>query len=498
MSRAQYFTYLRSSLEEGEPQATKSIPNSKKEDRDDEETKKKKNPTHYPLPMDDDETPPNPAAADKLSVGVCIFRLDGRTLSPAVLLLRRSPRWWRRRIFTSVGGRHSAGEWELPGGKVENDDFCISAAIERLVREKTGLRVTKIMFMLSDVRWREERKVLLWEEEEAGKSTTSGDSNEDGDSNGDGDDEVEIKVGLAAVADDVEWSSSIASSEDSVVNAAADDGNDGTTGIAHGSDEMISSRGKEEALMSLDLEALGIRFPVDSSSPASSGALLRLTMDSSGSGSSSVVSAPPVPPKDPGRYARGYREHSNDHADEYHADHERDNNCHRYESNKDHDPSSLKPAPLSLPSRKPNKLLLPLPRHQYRKTTEGSSTSSTAAAALPTQASLLEHMDMHTLHWRDAQMIPYKMVRKEYVQLNFTVLVDEPEPHTNDEHEPLPEFLRRRRHAHADADGKEICEHDALEWATCARLKKLPMSEDLRRVVFEGLAWMGTLTGGFF
>ncbi|KAI1739976.1 hypothetical protein F4680DRAFT_448587 [Xylaria scruposa] len=432
MSRAQYFTYLRASIG-GEPQA-KPIPNPK---RDRDETKK--NPTHL-------TDIPNPA--DKLSVGVCIFRLDGQTLSPAVLLLRRSPRWWRRRIFTSVGGRHSAGEWELPGGKVESDDFCISAAIERLVREKTGLRVTKIMYMLSDLRWREEVKVLLWEEDETGKST-SGDSNEDGDSDRD---EVEIKVDLAA---DVEWSSSIAS--EASVNT--DDGNGSRTGIAHG-DEISSG---EEALMSpfsLDLEALGIRFPVDSSSPGSSA--LRLTMDSG----SSSVSAPPVPPKDPGRYARGYREHDDD--DEYHADHERGNDdCHRSESNKNHDPS-LKPAPLSLPSRKPK-----LPRH--RKT--GPST------ALP--ASTL-HM-----HWRDAQMIPYKMMRKEYVQLNFTVLVDE-EP--NDE--PLPQF--RRRHADAGADGKGIYEHDALEWATCARLKKLPMSEDLRRVVFEGLAWMGTLTGGFF
>ncbi|TRX91216.1 hypothetical protein FHL15_007821 [Xylaria flabelliformis] len=516
MSRAQYFTYLRSSLGEDEPQQAKSIPNSKKDDRDDYETKKKKNLTHPP-PTDDD-TPTNPAAADKLSVGVCIFRLDGRTLSPAVLLLRRSPRWWRRRIFTSVGGRHGAGEWELPGGKVENDDFCISAAIERLVREKTGLRVTKIMFMLSDVRWREELKVLLWEEEEEedkeAEKSTSGDSNENGNrDNSDGDDEVEIRVDLAAAADDVEWSSSIASSEDSVVKAAADDGigigvgnsSTGTGIIARDDDEMISSRGEEEALMSLDLETLGIRFPVDSSSPASSAALLRLTMDSSGS--SSVVSAPPVPPKDPGRYAWGYREHNNGpDANEYHADHECfDNDCHsRYESNKkNHDPS-LKPAPLSLPSRKPK---LPLPGHRHHRKTEAGSSSSTAAAAALRALPLLEHMHMHTLHWRDAQMIPYKMVRKEYVQLNFTVLVDEPD---NDEHEhPLPEFLRRRWHAHAhahadgaDGDGdrkeKEIYEHDALEWATCARLKKLPMSEDLRRVVFEGLAWMGTLTGGFF
>ncbi|KAI0554270.1 hypothetical protein F4679DRAFT_352306 [Xylaria curta] len=433
MSRAQYFKYLRASSAEGEPpQANKSIPNSKKSNR--EETKK--DPTHHLA------NTPNPA--DKLSVGVCIFRLDGQTLSPAVLLLRRSPRWWRRRIFTSVGGRHGAGEWELPGGKVENDDFCISAAVERLVREKTGLRVTKIMYMLSDVRWREELKILLWEEEDETGKSTSGDSNEEeGDSGGDGDEEVEIKVDLEA---DVEWSSSIAS-EDSV---NADDGKGNRTG--------------EEALMSplfqLDLEALGIRLPVDSSSPGSSTALRRLTMDS---GSSSAVSAPPVPPKDPGRYAWGlYRgEHNDDDSEYHHADHERDNN-------KNHDPSSLKPAPLSLPSRKP-------PR-RHRKT----GMSSTA---LPAR--------------RDAQMIPYKMVRKEYVQLNFTVLVDE-EP--NNDEESLPEF--RRRNGANGVDGRKgkggIYEHDALEWATCARLQKLPMSEDLRSVVFEGLGWMGGLTGGFF
>ncbi|KAI1749228.1 hypothetical protein F4782DRAFT_514440 [Xylaria castorea] len=401
-------------------------------------------------------------------------------MSPAVLLLRRSPRWWRRRIFASVGGRHGAGEWELPGGKVENDDFCISAAIERLVREKTGLRVTKIMFMLSDVRWREELKVLLWEEDEAGKSTSE-DSTEDGDSDGD---EVEIEVDSAV---DMEWTSSI-ESEDS---ENADDDNGSSTGI--GNYDEISSSGEESprSPLSLDLEALGIRFPPDSSSPGSSA--LRLTMDSR----SSSVSAPPVPPKDPGRYAWGHREqqqHHNDHDDEQHADHERDSNDddhhHRYESDKsDHDPS-LQPAPLSLPSRKPK----PPPR---RRKTESST-------ALP--ASLLH------VHWRDAQMIPYKMVRKEYVQLNFTVLVDEEPP---DEEQPLPGF--RRRHAAAAAaddddgkeesgegggggggGGKEVYEHDALEWATCARVKKLPMSEDLRRVVFEGLAWMGTLTGGFF
>ncbi|KAI8946795.1 hypothetical protein F4801DRAFT_583051 [Xylaria longipes] len=446
MSRAQYLAYLRPSPEDG-PQMT-STPNSEK---DKYETKRD---PAYPI----DTTKP----VDKLSVGVCIFRLDGRTLSPAVLLLRRSPLWWRQHIFASAGGRHGAGEWELPGGKVENDDFCISAAIERLVREKTGLRVIKIMVMLSDVRWREEVKVLLWEEDEAGKSTNE-DSSEDGDSDWDG---VEIKVDEAV---DMEWMSSTESGGSGNVYSGSG------SGIGNG-DEVSSG---EETLVSplpLDLEALGIRLPTDSSSPGSSA--LRLTPDS---GSSSAPAPPPVPPKDPRRYAWGYCEHNcdyddddDDDDDEYHADHERDNNDHhKYESDEDYDPS-LKPAPLSLPSQKPQP-----PR---RRRTRSSTT-------LPASASLLR------VHWRDAQVIPYKMARKESAQLNFTVLVDE-EP----DEEPLPGFRRR----HADGDGKgggrgeEVYEHDALEWATCSRVRKLPMSEDLRRVVFEGLAWMGTLTGGFF
>lgn len=90
MSRAQYLAYLRPSKEDGS-QATSSTPNSKK---DGEETKR--NPARPIV---------TPKPTDKLSVGVCIFRLDGQTLSPAVLLLRRSPRWWRRRILASVGGK---------------------------------------------------------------------------------------------------------------------------------------------------------------------------------------------------------------------------------------------------------------------------------------------------------------------------------------------------------------------------------------------------------
>ncbi|KAI0455300.1 hypothetical protein F5B21DRAFT_472659 [Xylaria acuta] len=470
MSRERYLAYLRPSLEDG-PQAA----SGSKCEKDRGETKRQPaHPTGTPKP------------ADNLSVGVCIFRLNGQTLSPAVLLLRRSPRWWQRRIIASVGGGHGAGEWELPGGKVETGDFCISAAIERLVREKTGLRITKIMGMLSDVRWREELKVLLWEDEVG--NSTSEDSKEDEDSDWDGDgdgDEVEIKLGLAV---DTECMSSMESGG----GGNADNSNGSGTCTTIGNGDEISSG--EETLVSpvpLDPEALKIRLPADSSSSSGSSgssgsSALRLTTDS---GSSSEP-APPVPPKDPGRYARSYREHSNDDDDddddddEYHADHERDNkDCHyhRYESDSDHDPL-LKPAPLSLPSRKPQ----PQPPQRRRRRT-ASSTALPAASPV-------------RVRWRDAQVIPYKMVRKEHVQLNFTVLVDEEEG-------PLPGFLRRHAadddddDGRGDGDGVEedvYDEHDALEWATCARVEKMPMSEDLRRVVFEGLAWMGTLTGGFF
>ncbi|KAI0435961.1 hypothetical protein F4803DRAFT_567249 [Xylaria telfairii] len=442
MSCAQYLAYLRPSTEDGS-QATSSAPNSEK---DEEETKR--NPAQPII---------SSKHTDKLSVGVCIFRLDGQTLSPAVLLLRRSPRWWRRRILASGGGRDGAGEWELPGGKVEDDDFCISAAIDRLVREKTGLRVTKIMAMLSDVRRREELKVLLWEDDvDDVEGSTSEYPSEDGDSDGNG---VKIKVDLSV---DMGWAPS------------TEDGNSGNTdkgkgiGTHIGNGNEISSGA--ETLVSplpLDPEALGIRILTDSSSPDSSAP--RLTTDSG----SSSVSAPPVPPKDPGRYAWVHREHNDaadddDDDDDYHADYD----CRKYRFDEDYDPS-LEPAPLSVPSLNPKP-----PRRRV-----------TALSPRAPPASLVR------VHWRNAQVIPYNMVRREYLQLNFTVLVDE-----DPGGEVVPVFLGR--HDADDGDGggggKEGHEHDALEWATCARVEKLPMSEDLRRVVFEGLAWMGSRAGGFF
>ncbi|KAI1763053.1 hypothetical protein GGR53DRAFT_387142 [Hypoxylon sp. FL1150] len=159
--------------------------------------------------------------ADKLYVGVCIFKMDPHSSRPSVLLLRRSPaaaasnpisgptnsasRWRRRRSkahhqqgsstgsssrevrgewFASGGGgggddgdgggRESGGGdgarnatlcWELPGGKVRDGDFCISAAVARRVAEQTGLRVVRVLGALQDVRRMSEVRILDWDDD---------------------------------------------------------------------------------------------------------------------------------------------------------------------------------------------------------------------------------------------------------------------------------------------------------------------------------------------
>ncbi|KAI6085534.1 hypothetical protein F4821DRAFT_148252 [Hypoxylon rubiginosum] len=166
--------------------------------------------------------------ADKLYVGVCIFKMDAHSSRPSVLLLRRSPaaaasnpisspthsasRWRRRTRRTSKfshqqnsssgssgrevregewfagSGRISNGDhdhdaddgggggdgngveinapcWELPGGKVRDGDFCISAAIARRVAEQTGLRVVRVLGALQDVRRMSEVRILDWDDD---------------------------------------------------------------------------------------------------------------------------------------------------------------------------------------------------------------------------------------------------------------------------------------------------------------------------------------------
>ncbi|KAI0382772.1 hypothetical protein F5Y04DRAFT_43452 [Hypomontagnella monticulosa] len=186
--------------------------------------------------------------ADKLYVGVCIFRMDAHSSRPSVLLLRRSgsghgaggaaeecadadpttpttptsiatsstattgtvssasSRWGRGGREKARQHQHNystgsnsgsgginngsrtengdglsergfreeprtsrtAGMWELPGGKVREGDFCISAAVARRVAEQTGLRVVRVLGALQDVRRVVEVRILDWDEDGVG------------------------------------------------------------------------------------------------------------------------------------------------------------------------------------------------------------------------------------------------------------------------------------------------------------------------------------------
>ncbi|KAI8961059.1 hypothetical protein F5Y11DRAFT_244880 [Daldinia sp. FL1419] len=172
--------------------------------------------------------------ADKLYVGVCIFRMDAHSSRPSVLLLRRSAnaatpetasssasslantpnspsaastststtttfgssRWGRRHVQyraysgASSGGeggrerdgdpghrtRRNAGTWELPGGKVRESDYCISAAVARCVAEQTGLHVDRFLGALQDVRRVAEVRILDWDDDGMGIFTAGGSS----------------------------------------------------------------------------------------------------------------------------------------------------------------------------------------------------------------------------------------------------------------------------------------------------------------------------------
>ncbi|KAI0399164.1 hypothetical protein F4802DRAFT_590741 [Xylaria palmicola] len=421
----------------------------------------------------------SPMPADRLLVGVCIFRLDAETLQPAVLLVRRSPLWWRQHIFTSVGGGQGAGQWELPGGRVASDDFCISAAMERLVREKIGLRVTKVMVQLPNVRWSTEWKALHWDEEQNGESTRSaseGGGANGGADDGDGDRErlVEIRVDQGAY----EWSESTSSISTGGSRSGKATGRSSKYDDGGGvSSEETLALTPPAPPSSYELEILGIHIPADPSwSLGSSSA--RLTSDSE---LSSFLSPPLSIP------ARPAGSHD-------------DIGGGRYSEYEGRDPS-LEPAPLALPERKPT-------TRRRRMTSD---------AALPTASSSSRRRR------RQGQVIPYELRGREHVQLNYAVLVDE-EPAVE---EPLPGFLAPREthddgggpgpgpgpelglepgRARAQARGEEeeqeeeaeeADEFDALEWATRARVAELPMSEDLRRVVLEGLGWMEGQAGGF-
>ncbi|KAI0103803.1 hypothetical protein GGR51DRAFT_523421 [Nemania sp. FL0031] len=368
-----------------------------------------------------------PGAADRLSVGVCVFRLDGATLQPAVLLLRRSPAWWQARVFSSAGDGQSAGEWELPGGKVTHDDLSISAAVGRVVREQAGLRVTKIMSMLSEVRWRVELKILLWEEgsDVLGKGSSEEDEGREGEEDG-----HKNKVTIHMTSD--------RNVDSGVDMAGTTDVQSGGSGIQHGnsSNNDNNSKSKDKGIeggntkntvgggegelspsppnsQSHGFKMFGIRLPTySSSSPSPPPSLRSLTSNYW----SSFMPAPAPPPKDNINInINPYKDRNNQRHDQayvhnkkpgngYDGDDEKDHTGgynFDLDSDSDHDPT-LEPAPLSVRRRAGEKV----PR---RKSAESSTTLLGPALSLQPPARSAR---------RNAAVIPYRMVRREHLQLN--------------------------------------------------------------------------------
>ncbi|KAJ1337186.1 8-oxo-dGTP diphosphatase [Microdochium nivale] len=94
-----------------------------------------------------------PATSEALAVGACIIRRVPNTSDLGVVL--SCP----REAAAHSGHRPSGvrdvqyltpGLWHLPQGSVKADDFSISAALARAVREETGLVVTRVVGTLDD------------------------------------------------------------------------------------------------------------------------------------------------------------------------------------------------------------------------------------------------------------------------------------------------------------------------------------------------------------
>ncbi|KAI1816192.1 hypothetical protein GGS20DRAFT_539298 [Poronia punctata] len=460
-----------------------------------------------------------------LSVGVCIIRLDPETSEPVMLLLRRSSplllRQEQKHVSISTPeNRQRLGDWELPGGRVRHDDFCISAAIERLVRAQTGLKVIKIMEMLMVMNWNVEVKLLKW----------GGEHDYDVDHYL-GDDEVEDD-------DDDEYYYIEAHEQREIEKSSADKGSWGHShdlgitnnlGDSESSDSNVdknrniprsdtprngqttkddSSSYDEMFMKSVGDDVgklLGIYIPTDpSSSPSSTSPSPPLTGEISSSPS----------PFDFQVQSRRHSSHNHEH--EYSPRHNR-NDANQGQS---HEP--LRPAPLSLslslrtnrttlqtlpPPRPPRDVPTPYykphqpqhydqaqhtrryydtERHQLQQRHRQIRCTPTS----PLRLSRDEPRPPAPLQLRPrAQVIPYKILRARHRQLNYTVLVDE------SVEVPVPSSLLGGKAN--DAKNKKNGDHDVFEWATLSRVRQMQMNDDLRRVVFQGFAWMEDLYGGF-
>ncbi|KAI0512823.1 hypothetical protein F5B22DRAFT_657659 [Xylaria bambusicola] len=576
-----------------------------------------------------------------LFVGVCIFRLDRETLQPAVLLIRRrepkSPgccafATTKTRAATGCeeAGRqkekqrrknrrqtHVVGEWELPGGRVVDDDFCISAAVDRLVRRMLGLKVTKIMVMLSSMEWSYEDRVSGWrrggrdgdgEESEGSESDddkgfgSSTDCIDSGSGDGDVDEMSEGDKGQTQSTSQVSASGHGGWNRDST----------SVSGSVYSTDERIGRAESEWDPNERVTLNTGMPENYQSSPPSSPWTLVRpLSSSDPDLRFDSTSIPPPLPPRHRGRGGHGYiQEHTNEHGNSNinnrnnhkinskknnHYNKNRNNSVatYLYDSGSDHDPS-LEPAPLCVP-RKPvagaartitTTETIPLRAEKEKKGNEKEGeiidnpspfrTRGRSNTASSTTLSLYDDFNpgSETTRTRsksksksrsrgglkrNAQMIPHDVVRKTCMQLNFGVIVDEDSDggggflgerrddddgygEDDDDHNGKKkkraenggeEKGERKSQERAGAGvqrikgvddgdfGGDMREREerkkrgrgregngsgsgggndffSFEWATCARVREMNMSEDLRTVVLEGLGWMAELNGQFF
>ncbi|KAK8063882.1 hypothetical protein PG996_008534 [Apiospora saccharicola] len=101
--------------------------------------------------------PPTSSLISHLTVGAAVFRIDVRSQRPTILLLKKRTAAAPATIGPASGPPRPGSlagppppSWELPSGRVEDGDYCISDAIARCVKRQTSLDVVRISSMLRE------------------------------------------------------------------------------------------------------------------------------------------------------------------------------------------------------------------------------------------------------------------------------------------------------------------------------------------------------------
>lgn len=95
-----------------------------------------------------DNLPDSSANYDKLTIGAAIIRSPKMSGGAQILLLQRN-----------MDEEYYPGVYEIPGGKVDDQDATIAAAITREVSEETNLVVSRILNKLPVMTYTTEKNV---------------------------------------------------------------------------------------------------------------------------------------------------------------------------------------------------------------------------------------------------------------------------------------------------------------------------------------------------